>query len=158
MPITDSVAADFIDTAYDKAVHGVYNALGRNIGWFDSVQELARGQIHLYPNETLPNPREWRVKRLGIMGSAADYIIAAGLVPYWLSQAEAAAQKAARSEGLISQLLPDIKIVKPRDIELGLPSIVFPSLGPSPIAGLSYGSIAILGGLGLLALLALRKA
>jgi hypothetical protein len=135
-----------LDDAWDKAAHPVYNALGRNVGYFKSAEELAAGRILIYPGEQLPNFREWKVKNdIGIVVPAAEYIIGKGLRPFWMTGTEAQAQKQAKADAAPLKI-PDLP-----NLRLDIPSLPV-------VPGLGGANLMVWGALGLLALaLVLRR-
>lgn len=75
----------YLSTFVAQSVNPIYNALGRNVGYFASDADLAAGQVYTYDGETLGPPEQWRVKNLfGVLTDAGSYLVDKGLKPFWL--------------------------------------------------------------------------
>lgn len=91
---------DTIDDFTDRQLHGVYSALGRNVGWYDDLASLAQGRYTLYKSEQQPPWDEIKIKNaLGVAVNATQYLVSKGLVPSWLpaEQKQAIVSKAANT-------------------------------------------------------------
>jgi hypothetical protein len=145
------MAENVFETLWDQNVHAVYNRLRRPIGYFENDAQLASGKIMLFSGEAMVPASEWTVKDLGIDTPAATYLVRRGLQPSWLSPAAALDTKAQADTGLI----PPLQLEFPT-LDFSLPDFgnpIFQASGQPT----KLGTYAIWGGLGVLALLILRR-
>lgn len=143
--VLDDIGA-YVGTFVRQNVNPLYNALGRNWGYYVDLPHLAAGQVMTYKGETAGPPQEWRVKNLlGVLVNAGDYLIQNRLKPFWLSQEEVLA----KSPGAVA-------VVQPASPSVGMPIV---ELTPQQAAaGISVAQLAVYGALGLVGLLVLRRA
>jgi len=147
MPILGEIVSLFDPVAGRQMKHPVYNAEGRQVGSYATLADLCAGRWQVFTAERQPPYAELRVSDFwGRKVPLVDYCFARGLAAPIATPAQRQAQ-IAKTERQGRAVVPGTEIVVP---SLALPS---PSLG-----GVSVGQIALIGGLGLLAVLALRRA
>lgn len=83
--------SDVFGRVIDRAIHPIYNAAGRNIGWYDTPQAFAAGKFTIYTSETVGPYDQLQVRTLfgvpstvGVMENATKWLVGKGLVPAWL--------------------------------------------------------------------------
>lgn len=145
MSVLDSIG-NALGTAWDQNVNGVYNPLGREIGYWQNLPDLSNGVIMVFTGETAGDPSTWTVKNaLGVDTNAGDWLLSQGLTPIWATPAQVAqAQTNLTSGGLIGPLA-----------NFQLPSFSLPSLS-SAVSG-DAGKLALMGGVGILALVLILR-
>lgn len=154
-----------LGTWWDQQTHAVYNPLQRQVGYYHSLEDLARGEWYVYTGEVNPGNSVIRIKNLlGVLENAGDYLISKGLVPVWISGGQKQVVQQA-TQRAASKLAP---VVAPPSPTVGISSVhdVLGNLNPlnqTPVQqaaiGTSLGTVALWGAVGLLAFaLVMKKA
>lgn len=117
--------------------HPVYNALGRQIGYYESDDKLCTGRIQMITSEkdNAGDPETWKVKVWGVLKPINQVCVSRGVVPVWMTQEQA----------------KDVQQnLKPINIPDNLPVVL-------KIDGGKVVPIAVAGGLGIVALILLTR-
>lgn len=137
--------------------HTVYNSLGVQIGYYDTLQDLANGVIHFQaaPGKSLQgmsmeSPASWQVncgffaQRKGV----TECLLSQGLVPAWATPDQVSQAATDNAPVGWSDIVPSVDVNFP-----GLPEFNNPFGNVSP----NLPSYALIGGLGLLAIILVAK-
>lgn len=141
--IGDSIAATF-----RQNTRPIYNKLGRHVGSWGTVQELANGIIYRFPGEETGPPQEWTTKSYGITTPVTAFLLRQGIRPKWVPDAEAVQQQEKLDGGID---LPDFDF----------PEIKLPSLSPPKLldenGNIGLGSALVITGGAIALALILRR-
>lgn len=144
-----------------QTFNGVYNAQGRKIGSYASLDDLCRGKWFLFKGETSPGNSAIYIKELsGRLAPVVSMCFNTNKAPAFATPAQKAEQeKLVKEHGGVTPLfdfpeLPDLTLPA-----LSLPDIGFPDLdkmtGSGP--GQGVGKLALYGGLAALTLIVLTS-
>lgn len=150
-------------TWFTQQIHAVYNPLSRQVGYYTTLEDLARGNWFVYDGETNPGNSVIRVKNLlGVLSNAGDYLISKGLVPVWIGPTQKqVVQQATQKAG--SQIAP---VIAPPAPTVGVSSVhdILGNLNPfsqsavqQSVTRTSLGTVALWGAVGLLAFVVVTK-
>lgn len=141
--------------------HTVYNSLGVQIGYYDTLQDLANGVVHFQaaPGKSLSgmsmeSPASWQVdcgffaQRKGV----TECLLSQGLVPSWATADQVTQAQNDNAPIGWGDILPAIDLNIP-----ALPEFSNPFGAMNTALGVNLPSYAILAGLGLFGVILLAK-